>query len=95
MDTAGNGQEVGTLLLTMLFLNDPKRAKHFAAMVLIGDGVMAIVNPRNDARAWKTGPKLWHSLMGQLSERPGLTRVIGVAQVIGGICWALHQDEAD
>jgi len=93
--TAGNGQEAGTLLLTMLFLNDPKRAKHFAAMVLIGDGVMAIVNPRNDARAWKTGPKLWHSLMGKLSERPGLTRVIGVAQVIGGICWALHQDEAD
>ena len=95
MATAGNGQEAGTLLLTMLFLNDPKRAKHFAAMVLIGDGVMAIVNPRNDARAWKTGPKLWHSLMGKLSERPGLTRVIGVAQVIGGICWALHQDEAD
>ena len=79
----------------MLFLNDPKRAKHFAAMVLIGDGVMAIVNPRNDARAWKTGPKLWHSLMGELSTRPTLTRVIGVAQVIGGICWALHQDEAD
>ena len=95
MATAGNGQEAGTLLLTMLFLNDPKRAKHFAAMVLIGDGVMAIVNPRNDARAWKTGPKLWHSLMGKRSERPGLTRVIGVAQVIGGICWALHQDEAD
>lgn len=33
------------------------RWKHFTAMVLIGDGVMAAVNPRHDAHAWAKGPR--------------------------------------
>ncbi|HEY5380646.1 MAG TPA: hypothetical protein VIJ65_00190 [Acidobacteriaceae bacterium] len=65
------------------------------AMVLIGDGVMALINPRSDAKAWRRGPKLWRLLMGELADRPGLTRAIGAAQVVGGVWWALHQDEAD
>ena len=78
-----------------MFLGEPKRAKHFLAMVLIGDGVMALINPRGDAAAWKRGPKLWRAVMGELSTRPGLTRAIGVAQIAGGILWALHQDEVE
>lgn len=65
------------------------------AMVLIGDGVMALVNPRKDAKAWNKGPWLWRTLMGELSDRPVLTRAIGAAQVIGGIWWALHQEESE
>jgi hypothetical protein len=78
-----------------MFLGEPKRAKHFMAMVLIGDGVMALINPRSDAKAWKRGPWLWRTLMGELADRPALTRAIGAAQVIGGIWWALHEEEAD
>ncbi|HEX5283439.1 MAG TPA: hypothetical protein VFW30_04915 [Bryocella sp.] len=65
------------------------------AMVLIGDGIMALVNPRNDAKAWKKGPLLWQTVMQGLSKRPGLTRAIGVAQVIGGVWWALHEEESE
>ncbi len=64
-------------------------------MLLIGDGVMAIVHPEKDARAWKSGPKPWRDLMHGLSKRPALTRAIGVAQIVGGIWWALHQEEDD
>jgi uncharacterized protein YjeT (DUF2065 family) len=78
-----------------MFLGEPKRAKHFMAMVLIGDGIMALVNPRNDARAWKKGPKVWRRLMQELSKRPGLTRAIGAAQVVGGVLWALSQEEPE
>jgi uncharacterized protein YjeT (DUF2065 family) len=78
-----------------MFLGDPKRAKHFMAMVLIGDGVMALVNPRNDAHAWKRGPRLWRSLMSELADRPNLTRAIGAAQVAAGVLWALHQERPD
>lgn len=90
----GNGSAKNWLLLYM-FLGEPKRAKHFAAMVLIGDGIMALVHPRQDAKAWKKGPWLWCKLMGALAERPVLTRVIGAAQVIGGIWWVLHEEEKD
>jgi hypothetical protein len=80
--------------MNMLFLN-PTRAKHFAAMVMIGDGVMALINPERDAKAWKKGPKPWRNFMHHLSKKPTLTRVIGVAQIAGGIYWALKQDEMD
>ena len=62
-------------------------------MVLIGDGVMALVHPSKDAHAWNKGPRLWRKLMSGLAERPGLTRVIGVAQVAGGVWWALRQSK--
>jgi len=78
-----------------MLITSPARAKHFAAMVLIGDGVMALVHPERDAKAWKTGPKLWRGLMHGLSKRPALTRAIGVAQIVGGVWWALKQDEED
>ena len=72
---------------------DSKRLKHFAAMLLIGDGVMAVVHPEKDALAWKKGPKPWQNLMHALHDRPGLTRAIGVAQIAGGIWWAIASEE--
>jgi len=61
-------------------------------MALIGDGVMAVLRPEDDALAWKHGPAPWKALMGTLEERPTLTRCIGAAQIVGGIWWALHQE---
>ncbi len=72
-----------------------KRWQHFTAMVLIGDGMMAVIHPQKDALAWKRGPKPWQELMHRLHERPGLTRMIGVAQIVGGVCWALRQEKAE
>ncbi len=72
-----------------------RRWKHFAAMGLIGDGVMAVLRPHNDALAWKHGPKPWKRLMGSLQERPALTRTIGALQIIAGIWWALRQEQEE
>ena len=72
-----------------------KRWKHFAAMGLIGDGMMAVVRPEHDALAWKGGPKPWQGLMQFLHERPLLTRTIGIVQVVGGIWWALQQEKEE
>ncbi len=72
-----------------------KRWQHFAAMALIGDGVMAVVHPQRDAMAWHVGPAPWRALMRGLHNRPGLTRAIGAAQIAGGIWWALSQENED
>jgi hypothetical protein len=37
-------------------LEPAKQWKHFAAMLLIGDGVMALICPEWDAEAWAVGP---------------------------------------
>jgi hypothetical protein len=76
-------------------LSPSKKWKHFAAMALIGDGVMAVVHPQRDAEAWKTGPKAWRALMQKLHERPALTRAIGAAQIVGGVWWALYEEKGD
>lgn len=76
--------------------NAPQRWKHFAAMALIGDGVMALVRPRQDAAVWATGgPMIWRGLMRKLQDRPALTRAIGAAQIAAGICWALYEERED
>jgi hypothetical protein len=78
-----------------MHVENSNRWKHFAAMALIGDGVMALVRPQRDARAWSTGPKLWQDMMNRLHDNPALTRAIGVAQIVGGIWWALREEKAE
>ncbi len=78
-----------------MLITTPTRTKHFAAMVLIGDGVMALIHPVADANAWKRGPKPWRALMHGLAKRPTLTRAIGAAQIAAGIYWALKQEDSD
>ena len=72
-----------------------KRWRHFVAMALIGDGVMAVVHPKRDAEAWKVGPRPWRKLMQKFREWPALTRTVGAAQIVGGIWWALYQEKED
>ncbi len=72
-----------------------KRWQHFVAMTLIGDGMMALVHPQRDAAAWHMGPEPWQKLMRSLHNRPNLTRIIGAAQIAGGVWWALQQESKD
>jgi hypothetical protein len=72
---------------------DARRWSHFTAMVLIGDGMMAIVRPHRDAEAWNVGPRPWRSLMRTMARHPTLTRCVGIAQVVGGILWATREEK--
>jgi hypothetical protein len=49
------------------------------AMAEIGDGVLTALFPVEHCARWEFGP--WAPLMGWFKKRPGLTRLIGVAQV--------------
>ena len=63
----------------------PAQWRYFSALLLVGDGVVAIIQPRRDALAWEIGPKSWQSLMDYLARHPRLTRVIGAAEVAAGL----------
>jgi len=69
------------------------RWKHFVAMALIGDGVMAVVQPHRDASAWSAGPRPLRKLKRALNRRPALIRWIGAAQVVVAVYWALKQEQ--
>lgn len=79
----------------MLLTRNGNRWKHFAAMALIGDGVMAVIRPRRDAEAWAEGPGGWRKLMHALRRRPTLTRIIGAAEVIGGVTWMIARENRE
>jgi hypothetical protein len=70
-----------------------REMKHFAVMVLIGDGVMGLLRPSRDAAAWKHGPLLWRKSMALLQRSPTATRMVAVAQIAGGVWWALHREK--
>ena len=71
----------------------PQRVKYIAASFLVGDGVMALLNPQRVAEVWVDGPKPWHKMMRGLAKRPDLIRAIGAAEAAFGVWWALRQDE--
>lgn len=75
-------------------LHPAKQWKHFAAMLLIGDGVMALVRPQWDAEAWAAGPEWWNKSMRFFRDCPTLTRIVASAQIAGGIWWALSQESS-
>lgn len=68
--------------------------KHITAMVLVGDGLLAMVSPERDARAWRMGPEPFRTLMSYMASHRELTRWVGAAEVAVGIWWALREEPA-
>jgi hypothetical protein len=58
--------------------------KYLTAMMLIGDGVMAMFRPYRDAQTWSMGPEAWKALMRYLSDHPDTMRAIGATEVAFG-----------
>ncbi len=66
-----------------------RQIKQVAAMAMIGDGVVAMICPRQDAMVWARGPRWWCRTMEWLADHPTLTRLIGAAEAAGGVLLAL------
>lgn len=66
--------------------------KHITALVLVGDGILALVSPERDALAWRMGPEPFRSLMGFMAKRPSLTRWVGATQIAAGIWLAVREE---
>lgn len=68
-----------------------RRLKEIVAILIIGDGVLAMVAPRRHPGLWWSGPKGYEQLMEALLERPRLKRSLGVGQVVLGLLLASRQ----
>jgi hypothetical protein len=69
-----------------------KRVKYIAASFLVGDGVMALLDPERVAEVWVDGPRPWRKMMRGLAKQPNLIRVIGAAEAAFGV-WMALKDE--
>lgn len=62
-------------------------------MMLIGDGVVALVRPEHDAAAWSQGPWLWRQAMQLLQRNPTTTRLVATVQIAAGIWWLVREEK--
>lgn len=60
-------------------------------MISIGDGVLALIAPRNHTALWLLGPKSLRKLALWFAENPTYTRLGGIAETGFGIWLALRQ----
>lgn len=71
-----------------------KRLKESLAIVLIGDGVVALLDPDRHNRLWKRGPEPYRKVMEEFVRRPGLTRVLSVLKIALGL-WLASRQKSD
>ncbi len=67
------------------------RMQEVLAMLLIGDGVIGLLQPERHARLWKHGPTQYRRVMEQFVRQPGVTQFLGAVEVGLGIWWASKQ----
>lgn len=65
--------------------------KELVAMLMIGDGVIALAQPRRHALLWRFGPASYRDAMEAFVRRPGLTRLLGGVQAGLGLWLASRQ----
>ena len=66
------------------------RIAEMVGMLMIGDGVLAAVEPRKHVQLWRRGPDFWEEKMDFFIERPAMTRLLGAVEVGLGI-WVAAQ----
>lgn len=67
------------------------RLKESVAIVLIGDGVVALADPKRHARLWHSGPEVWQNLIKPFIDRPYLTQILAILQIGFGMWLASRQ----
>lgn len=69
-----------------------KRLLELFALLLVGDAVLTVVEPKRHCLLWAVGPEGWKNLMLKGAEHPEASRWIGVAQAAAGLWLASRQE---
>ncbi len=72
-----------------------RRLKETFAILAIGDGVIALLAPREHSLLWKTGPESVRKLVRFFADNPSYLRILGATQIAFGAWYALRQYRED
>lgn len=67
------------------------RWKELLAISMIGEGTLGMVFPEEHLALWHVGPGPLKSLVRGLERRPGLTRLLAIAEACAGFALARRQ----
>ena len=68
-----------------------RRVQELMAILLIGDGVVALLQPQRHVRLWTFGPASYRGFMQAFVQRPGMTQLLSAIELGLGIWWASRQ----
>lgn len=63
----------------------------FTGLLLIGDGILTLADPKRHCLLWEIGPKPCRDLVDEFAQHPGATRWAGLAEALVGILLAESQ----
>lgn len=68
-----------------------KRIKEVMALLLIGDGIISILEPRRHTKLWARGPVPYRRAMKPLVKDPVVAQLVGVGLIGLGVWLASRQ----
>ncbi|GAA0731242.1 hypothetical protein [Sphingomonas japonica] len=69
----------------------PRRAAEMAAIFMIGDGVLGLLQPRRHVELWQDDALGSQKLVAPFRDRPGRRRGYALVQIAAGIALATRQ----
>ena len=69
----------------------PSRAAEMAAIFMVGDGLIGLLQPRRHVDLWKDDALGTEKLVKPFVHRPGRRRLYAVAQIAAGLALAARQ----
>lgn len=68
-----------------------ERLKECVGLMMIGDGLMGVLEPRRHVSLWVKGPSWWRAMFEPFARRPALTRCVGACELLAGVWLASRQ----
>lgn len=71
-----------------------RRLSESAGMLMIGDGVLGLMHPREHCLLWLGGPIWWRSTVEWFAAHPHATRGVAAAEIAAGLWLGRRQESA-
>ncbi len=69
-----------------------KRLKELLGMMMIGDGMLSLLDPKRHCLLWEIGPPPCREFIDEFVQHPGLTRLLGAVELGLGVWLASRQE---
>ena len=69
-----------------------RRLTESAGMLMIGDGVLGLLSPRQHCLLWRGGPQWWREGIDWFALHPRVTRAVAAAELLAGLWLARVQE---
>ena len=68
-----------------------RRLLELVGLMMVGDAMLALIQPRGHVALWYQGPRPWRRMMAPFRSSPDLTRALGAVELAIGLWLAARE----